>query len=103
MQLSATFFIFLSVSILAVAQPDGWKMTDRFYGFRYQIEGVEGLQQKIVEMADSLACFGWAQRPRGSLIVGEVRCSKNNGPQIETFIRSIHQSEPSKAHIKVCY
>jgi len=81
----------------ADSQSDGWKMTDRFYGFRYQISGSKvhevGYRKSIQEKADLYNCFGWAQNQVDSLnasiqkVVGEVRCNKKSGPMVEEFIK----------------
>ena len=67
----------------------GWRMVDRFGGFRYEVEA-DSLEQ-IATKADELGCFGWVRRPaacaarsalaqaqrteRGTA-VGEARCAK---------------------------
>lgn len=77
------------------AQPEGWRMVDRFFGFRYELfptENVDAtsLLTKIQAEADAYACFGWVQYStlRNS-IVGEARCSKARGPvyldKLKTF------------------
>ena len=56
------------------AQQDGWKMTDRFYGFRYGVSekgdpaAADALIEALVAKANSYKCFGWAQKvlERGS-------------------------------------
>jgi hypothetical protein len=73
-------------------QPEGWKMTDRFYGFRYEISFSEwdsSVLQKIIEEADDLACFGWVQESPSHTIVGEARCTKARGPIFEERFRKI--------------
>jgi hypothetical protein len=73
-------------------QPEGWKMTDRFYGFRYEISFTEwdsSALQKIIEEADDLACFGWVQESPSHTIVGEARCTKARGPIFEERLRKI--------------
>jgi hypothetical protein len=87
----------------AVAQPDGWKMEDRFYGFRYQIATPEKSSaiDKIQRAADDLGCFGWVQNPRDDVYVGEARCSKAHGPKLEEVIKAQHQGSTSNLAVKV--
>ena len=71
--------------ILILCQADGWRMVDRFYGFRYEIVGNVlgiGLEKIIQAKADELACFGWVQKSKykTAALVGEVRCPKARGP-----------------------
>ena len=74
--------------------PDGWAMTDRFAGCRYEITGANllttELRKTIVEKADELACFGWVQNnvDNGS-VVGESRCNKKNGLKFKSFLEKI--------------
>lgn len=77
---TACVLLFIAVIL---AQPDGWKMTDRFYGFRYELFG-DGLDfasvlGSIQQEADAFACFGWVQKSPSNTIVGEGRCSKSRG------------------------
>jgi hypothetical protein len=73
------------------AQPDGWKMTDRFYGFRYEIFGNADGQvlDNIQAKATSLGCFGWAQLGKESNIVGEGRCAKGKGKVFQDFLETL--------------
>ena len=71
--------------IIILCQADGWRMVDRFYGFRYEIVGNVigiGLEKIIQAKADELACFGWVQKSKykTAALVGEVRCPKARGP-----------------------
>ncbi|KAJ1450950.1 hypothetical protein M885DRAFT_499824 [Pelagophyceae sp. CCMP2097] len=59
-------------------------MVDRFAGFRYEVEGEHA--DAIVETADELGCFGWAQLSSRSTTVGEVRCAKAAGPSFKAFL-----------------
>ena len=68
----------------ADSQVDGWKMTDRFYGFRYESNNDNSLEE-IQRFADNLACFGWIQKTNGK-VVGEARCSKRNGPIFQSWL-----------------
>jgi acylphosphatase len=87
--LVAGLFSFLLI-ILVQGQPEGWRMVDRFYGFRYEITGdnlfEKGFEQAARHEADVLGCFGWIQKsPRGSL-VGEARCNKIQGPKFQEWL-----------------
>ncbi len=74
----------------AFAQPDGWKMTDRFYGFRYELKGKNildaGFEEAVLKEADEIGCFGWIQKNHYGNLVGEARCSKHRGPLFQSFI-----------------
>mmetsp|Transcript_13559 Transcript_13559/g.15539 ORF Transcript_13559/g.15539 Transcript_13559/m.15539 type:complete len:155 (+) Transcript_13559:87-551(+) len=87
MKVLKVHFIILSCTLLCLltnAQPpNGWKMTDRFSGFRYemigsQLQGV-GMKDLIQGKADELFCFGWTQYTKRGSIVGEARCYKEAG------------------------
>jgi hypothetical protein len=78
-----------------LCQPDGWKMTDRFYGFRYEItpDVYDSLiLQKVLSIADDYSCFGWVQESPVRTIVGEARCSKARGP---IFREKLEKIEPN--------
>ena len=72
--------------------PEGWRMVDRFHGFRYELTGVFNdplLSMKVIrDEADKYFCFGWVQNPLTTKIVGEARCNKKFGPELESFILS---------------
>ena len=77
--------VLLSIQLIIIlCQADGWRMVDRFYGFRYEIVGNVigiGLEKIIQAKADELACFGWVQKSKyKTALVGEVRCPKARGP-----------------------
>ena len=95
-----TFLIFIIINVASAASipdastytPKGWKMTDRFYGIRYEVFGrVQGVwfRKTTQEMADKLACFGWVQNTIRGTVVGEARCSKVNGPKFEKYLRLV--------------
>lgn len=70
----------LQLLILAVSftftksQPPGWRMIDRFYGFRYEIIGGDvSLIESVKKEADNKGCFGWIQRSLNNNLVGEAR------------------------------
>lgn len=70
--------------------PHGWRLTDRFIGFRYEISVNSGnsIQTKnsIRERADELFCFGWAQDSPRETIVGEIRCKKDAGLKMKAYL-----------------
>ena len=72
-----------------LSAPLGWRMVDRFDGFRFELWGAVqgvGLRAAVQAVADELACFGWVQHsPRGSL-VGEARCAKTRGPPFRAWL-----------------
>eukprot|EP00586_Coscinodiscus_wailesii_P000607 CAMPEP_0172482818 /NCGR_PEP_ID=MMETSP1066-20121228/9440_1 /TAXON_ID=671091 /ORGANISM="Coscinodiscus wailesii, Strain CCMP2513" /LENGTH=150 /DNA_ID=CAMNT_0013246247 /DNA_START=53 /DNA_END=505 /DNA_ORIENTATION=- len=84
--------------LVTLAQlPEGWKMTDRWIGFRYEMTGrvqSVGMRHAIQAKADELACFGWVQNKKTKSIVGEVRCNISNGKKMEEWIRSIKNHPP---------
>ena len=68
-----------------------WKMTDRFYGFRFEVHGkVQGVwfRKHTQEMADKLFCFGWVQNTYKGTVVGEARCNKKNGPKFQKWLHT---------------
>lgn len=101
MSCSRIVFILVAFLVSYLAQPDGWKMTDRFYGFRYQIVGSTDTVTQVVESADWLGCFGWIQSVNDGVFVGEARCSKVNGQHFEEAVRSLHVGSPTQIAIKV--
>ena len=89
------------IFIVALGQPDGWKMTDRFYGFRYQVAGDAAIVDNVQKLADDLGCFGWIQNPRDNIFVGEARCAKERGVNFENQIKALHQGPPALSAVKV--
>ena len=83
----------------------GWRMIDRFYGFRYEIEGdVQGVgfRAAVKSWADEFPCFGWVHNTAKGTVVGEARCNKRSGPKMEERIRKGPPSAAVRAaHIKV--
>ena len=82
----------LGVINYALAQAPGWRMVDRFYGFRYEISGSKilniGFENAIQQKADDLGCFGWVQKTQKATLVGEARCGKLNGPVFEEWLKA---------------
>lgn len=67
----------------------GWRMKDRFDGFRFEVHGQvqdTGLVEAIVDKADDYACFGWVQHAAAGRVVGEVRCNKRLGPEFRKWL-----------------
>lgn len=85
--------ITLSISISVVnSQADGWKMTDRFFGFRFEMGGDQldnSILEHVQEYADKQSCFGWIQKGKNLNYVGEVRCSKTRGIQFLEWLQQI--------------
>lgn len=92
--------VYLCVYILA-SEPNGWHMTDRFYGFRYEIyeSGVNDHKDEIRDYADKLGCFGWIQDSSiNNNLVGEARCVKRHGKDFENWLRIKYDN---KLHVKL--
>ena len=47
------------------AQGIGWRMVDRYYGFRFEIDAdfEKDFDERVLSYAEKKACFGWIQRP----------------------------------------
>lgn len=76
------------------ATAKGWKMTDRFYGFRYELYGNDfdkSIQDTIQSKADEKGCFGWIQETKTKTQVGEVRCSKQRGKEFLDWLKQLTQ------------
>lgn len=91
---------FEDVEVLDVAYdgPPGWRMVDRFAGFRYEVSGAVigvGFRYAAAKQAESLGCFGWAQNTAHSTVVGEVRCAKATAPLMKEWL----QVGPDKVRI----
>lgn len=72
----------------ARGEQEGWRMADRFYGFRFEVSdgASEGLAaEDLVLQADAHGCFGWVQR-RQAALVGEVRCHKRRGEALRDWL-----------------
>ena len=90
----------------AFAGPPGWRMVDRFYGFRYEVKG-DALQSSdfmtaVAKHAEELGCFGWIQLSPSGSMVGEARCNVNRGPLLETFLsEGVPEAKVQGAEVKV--
>ena len=96
--------ILLVVGIYTSAQPAGWKMTDRFNGFRYEVSlsvNSVGFLDLVVQQANDFGCFGWVQQSSNDdlTFVGEARCNKSKGPKFQDWFR--HVNNLKVATIKV--
>lgn len=85
------FFAQLLLGSVINAQPAGWRMVDRFYGFRYELKvpsgtNTESFMGSVVDKAGRLGCFGWVQNASGDRVVGEGRCNKVKGPQFQEWL-----------------
>jgi hypothetical protein len=92
MILRAIIFCAAALLPMASAQAQGWRMVDRFYGFRYELRGQQvlnsGMEEAIQKKADELGCFGWVQRSFRDSLVGEARCSKARGPIFQSWLEA---------------
>ena len=67
----------------------GWRMRDRFAGFRFEVHGkVQGVwfRKRTQARADELACFGWVQNTARGTVVGEARCAKHVAPELKRWL-----------------
>lgn len=90
------FYIMMYIALLCllicysvVAQPAGWRMIDRFYGFRYEISPKQqdaSFMNAVVYQADQFGCFGWIQHTETGNFVGEGRCNKVKGPMFQEWL-----------------
>mmetsp|Transcript_23129 Transcript_23129/g.33885 ORF Transcript_23129/g.33885 Transcript_23129/m.33885 type:complete len:159 (+) Transcript_23129:106-582(+) len=82
--------VLFSLCALTRSQPEGWRMVDRFYGFRYEISGSNlfdvGFEDAVAKQADSMGCFGWIQKSAQGTLVGEARCNKVQGPKFQEWL-----------------
>ena len=101
------FFLFAYKSLANTVhanENDGWRMIDRFYGFRYELLHCSNLNYElyIQNLADEMGCFGWIQRlPLGTdqfKLVGEARCSKKQGPLFQNRIKDDCKVNSSSNH-----
>ena len=87
--------------------PEGWRQSDRFVGFRYQLSvsthSKEHVEDIIAGKADQLFCFGWVQNNTmtthvndGETLVGEARCRTNAGSEMKAFLSSLAAGEGKK-------
>jgi len=69
----------------------GWRMVDRFAGFRFEVTGPfvteSGFHDAAVKKADELGCFGWTQDSERRTVVGEARCAKPVADAFKAFLR----------------
>ena len=78
----------------------GWKMTDRFIGFRYELQLPAGdessyeIKMAIRDLADDNFCFGWAQDSPRQSVVGEIRCNREAALKMKAFLSNL-ASEPT--------
>ena len=95
-----------TIDMLDVAYdgPPGWRMVDRFAGFRYESSGkVQGVGYRYgaAKQAEQLGCFGWAQNTNRGTVVGEVRCPKTLAPIMKDWLQFGPQgSEVDKVQFK---
>ena len=93
--------------VLAAAQDPslvGWRMIDRFAGFRFEVKGPHvvdsGFHLAAEKLADDLGCFGWVQDSEVRTVVGEARCAKTVADEFKAFLLEGHpQSEVDSVEI----
>ena len=78
----------------ASGQQTGWKMTDRFNGFRYEITlsaGNDSFLDTVLQQANEFGCFGWVQQSLYNELtfVGEARCNKSKGPKFQDWFKHV--------------
>ena len=84
----------------------GWRMIDRFYGFRYELSAAASARlpeacAAIQAQADQEGCFGWVQKTSGGTFVGEARCAKDRGLEFEKWVRQFSGGEQQDLHVLV--
>lgn len=99
---AALWLAMFSLSVLAegsdrAGEREGWRMVDRFLGFRFAVDGSSVSEAEVVQEADRQACFGWVQRTVVGGLVGEARCHKARGATMVEWLRT---NDPA-AEIKV--
>lgn len=69
--------------------PQGWRMQDRFAGFRFECSGRFNREKWVLmiqDYADELSGFGWVQLSASGSVVGEYRGAKATGPWMGDFL-----------------
>ena len=99
--MSCLFLVQLFLFVVVTGQPEGWRMIDRFYGFRYSLHANEAVMDKVLKFADKLGCFGWIQHVQDNVFVGEARCAKERGILFEKEIQALHEGIPTNFALKV--
>lgn len=81
-------YVFLLALGFLNAQGVGWRMVDRYYGFRFEINAdlENDFDEKVQSYAEKKACFGWIQWTTENKRVGEVRCNRDVGPQFQSWL-----------------
>ena len=103
-----------------ICQASGWKMQDRFIGFRYAIyyssnnekgQTPRYAMELIQKVADRYFCFGWSQYATISKeVVGEVRCEKQMGLLMKSWMQKtyadrleVHEYNDTKIKLHFSY
>ena len=76
--------LFLATAVIALFQAglaqEGWRMIDRFYGFRYELSSPptfgDDFENRVVQFAESKACFGWIQKTTDDRRVSISMCTR---------------------------
>ena len=99
--------VLLLSAVMVQSQPEGWRMVDRFFGFRYELSTADQVDtaaflSKVQSEADAYACFGWVQKnPVKNTFVGEARCSKARGPVFLDKLKTL--AEVNQAEVLVSF
>jgi len=106
MRMYLTIICILLLACLSKAQ-EGWKLIDRFHGFRYEVSfpasSKAGFEEQVRKYADDLKCFGWVQtltqptnqKTASLTLVGEARCMKENGRKFQQWLETEVNTTPS--------
>ena len=71
--------------------PAGWRMRDRFGGFRFECRGAfdrDAWALQVRDYADELSGFGWVQLSPVGTVVGEFRGTKQTAPWMREFLEA---------------
>jgi hypothetical protein len=98
--------VVLFVTAASASTSSAWDMTNRFHGFRYEMnfasaEEAEPFVDEIKAYADENRCFGWVQAPRARACVGEVRCSKATGQAFQGWLERRGEESSATLDLRV--
>lgn len=72
------------------AIPPGWRMVDRFAGFRFEVFGAvadtPSALEEVQRHADEVAGFGWVQVAPSGRVVGEFRGTPSTAKSFQTWL-----------------
>eukprot|EP01038_Epipyxis_sp_PR26KG_P005212 gene5212-7250_t len=96
--------------VLSQSQPEGWRMIDRFCGFRYELFindksslSFSKFTDQVQKHADSMGCFGWIQLSKygESSFVGEVRCAKQRGHAFQEWLKALTAEKDNVKRVEI--